>query len=112
MYRNLSDSPLLDYFILCRGVRNVLVLVFRFYECSLIDLVHYRHLLHSPWTDQEIVSIALILLRQYKQLWLCGIAHRDIRLGKIYYTPQPADNTLDTTFSLLLNLEAGCRVPY
>lgn len=88
MYQSLKNSQLQDYFIMSRGKISALVMIFKYYEVSLLDIIHYRKLDNFYYTEQEILFIAKIVVDHYKNLRVHGIFHRDLRLSKIFFTPQ------------------------
>ncbi len=70
-----------------RGKANTLVLLCRNYECSLLEVVRYRQLADYHWSEAEVVTLWKMLISNYRQLTILSISHRDIRLGKVFYTP-------------------------
>lgn len=81
-------SPLVDHFIMSRGKANTLVMLCKNYECTLLEVVRYRQLADYHWTEAEVVSLWKMIVSNYRQLSLLSICHRDIRLGKIFYSPE------------------------
>jgi serine/threonine protein kinase len=81
-----SMSPLVDYFIMSRGKSNTFVMIFKNYETSLLEIVRYRQLANYHWSEAELVMLWKILISNFKQLKNLSICHREIRLGKIFFT--------------------------
>mgnify|MGYP003483912770 FL=1 len=70
-----------------RNKTNTMVMIFKNYETSLLEIVRYRQLAKYHWKEPEIVTLWKILINNYKQLASQSIVHRDIRLSNILYTP-------------------------
>ena len=51
-----------------RGRPMSLVMFFNRYDCTLFDLMLYRHLSKIKWTEDEQVYIAHKLISNYKKL--------------------------------------------
>jgi serine/threonine protein kinase len=70
-----------------RNKTNTIVMIFKNYETSLLEIARYRQLAQHHWREAEIVTLWKILVNNYKQLAIQSIVHRDIRLSNILYTP-------------------------
>jgi hypothetical protein len=89
LYQSLPNNPLVDHFIMSRGKINALVMLFRYYEVSLFEIVEYRRQAQRYcWTELELLHVWKSLVCSYADLNFNHVYHRDIRLGKVYYTPQ------------------------
>lgn len=82
-----SASPLIDYFIMSRSQTHTMVLIFKNYESSLFEIVRYRQLADHPWTHPELLTLWKTLIANYRQLASQSIAHRDLRLSNVLFTP-------------------------
>jgi hypothetical protein len=69
-----------------RAKACTLVMIFRNYEVSLLEIVRYRQLAEYHWSEAELVTLWKLLISNYKKMKNLSICHRDIRLGKIFYT--------------------------
>jgi serine/threonine protein kinase len=88
LHQSLSRSTLADHFIMSRGTLNTLVLVHRYFESSLLDLVMYRKAAQNyGWNETEVLYIWMKLVKGYRELRDNNIFHRDLRLGNIFFTP-------------------------
>lgn len=64
-------------------------MIFKYYEASLFEIVEYRRQAQRYyWTELELLHLWRSLISSYTDLNFCHIYHRDIRLSKVYYTPQ------------------------
>lgn len=79
-------SPLVDAFIMTRGKTSAFVMTFKNYEVSLLEIVRYRQIADYHWTEAELVTLWKMLISNYKNLKNLSLCHREIRLGKIFYT--------------------------
>lgn len=69
LYLNLPSKPLIDYFIMSRGKLNALVMVFKYYETSLFEIMEYRKQADKYyWTEVEILHIWRSLISSYIEL--------------------------------------------
>ena len=69
-----------------RAKASTLVMIFRKFEVSLLEILQYRKMADYHWTEAELVTLWKILISSYKNMKNLSICHRDIRLGKIFYT--------------------------
>lgn len=100
-----SMSPLVDYFIMSRGKVSTIVMIFKNFETSLLEIARYRQLADYHWNEAELVTLWKILINNYKNLKNMSICHRDIRLGKIFYSSENKNQPFQ-----LANLETARKV--
>jgi serine/threonine protein kinase len=88
LHQSMSRSQLVDHFIMSRGTMNALVMIFKYFETSLLDIMQYRKQAQGyGWNEQETMYIWMKIIKGYRELRENNIYHRDIRLSNIFYTP-------------------------
>jgi hypothetical protein len=88
-----------------RSKTNVIVMIFKNSEASLLEIARYRQLADYHWTEAEVVTLWKMLINNYKYLNNLSICHRDIRLGKIFYTSENKNQPFQ-----FVNLETSRKV--
>lgn len=71
-----------------RAKASAIVMIFKNYESSLLEIARYRQLADYHWSEAELVSLWKMVIGSYKHLKNLSISHRDIRLGKIFFTSE------------------------
>ena len=67
MHQLLGKNQLVDHFIMSRGNLSALVMVFKYFENSLLDLAQYRKTAQGyGWNEAEVLFIWMKLIKGYR----------------------------------------------
>lgn len=95
LYKRLpqSKSPLKDYFVIYKGERKQVVMIFDFCYVSLNDIVYFRKMANYSWEEKELLIVIKMLCEGLMELEKIAVVHRDIRPSNIFFQPMNVINT-------------------
>lgn len=64
-----------------------LVMIFNYSYATLHDMLYYRKLAAYQWEEVELLMLMHMLCESLLELKRVNIVHRDIRPGKVFFTP-------------------------